>query len=63
MNKLAQRLILPFTAADAGIREMVEEKRQRVLAALQTDPGASNREVGRRLKINHHFVGDVRRAM
>jgi ParB-like chromosome segregation protein Spo0J len=35
-------------------------KRDRVKAALKTDPTRSNREIARRIDVSHPFVGDVR---
>jgi hypothetical protein len=56
-------LALPFTAGKAGIREKGPERRALVEAALRADPGDGKREIGRRLNLNHHQIGDMRRGL
>jgi DNA processing protein len=64
INRGALRLFtLEFTGKDAGISDTAHERRERIIDALTATPGLSNREIGRRLKVNYHLVGDVRRSM
>jgi hypothetical protein len=65
-HKLAQsirnRLILKFTSADVKLGGW-GEKRCRVMAALDAEPGASSRGIAQRLGLNEHFVGRIRREL
>jgi hypothetical protein len=57
-----ERMVLRFTSADVRLGDRAG-KHEKAAAALIAEPNASDRGLGRRLGMNHHFIATVRRGL